>query len=73
MVIVIERTGGDTGDNEVEYSYEKIEDGTLYLTREYTNNGDEDVLCVVVSCVDFVVVNKHGFDLSQITSVNVAE
>lgn len=73
VVIVIERTGGDTGDNEVEYSYEKIEDGTLYLTREYTHNGDEDVLCVEVSCVDFVVVNKHGFDLSQITSVNVAE
>jgi hypothetical protein len=73
VVIVIERMGGDTGDNEVKYSYEKIEDGTLYLTREYTYNGDEDVLCVEVRCVDFVVVNKHGFDLSQITSVNVAE
>ena len=73
VVIVIERMGGDTGDNEVKYSYEKVEDGTLYLTREYTYNGDEDVLCVEVNCVDFVVVNKHGFDLSQIISVNVAE
>lgn len=73
MVLVIERTGGDTGDNEVEYSYEKFEDGTLYLKREYTHAPEYEVLCVEVRCVDFVVMNVHGFDLSQITSITVSE
>ena len=73
VVFVIERIGGDTGNNEVVYSYNKFENGTLHMTREYTYNGQYDVLCVEVRCVDFVVVNKYGFDLSQIENIVVAE
>lgn len=73
VVFVIERLGGDPGDNEVAYSCTGFEDGTLYLAREYTYSGDEEVPCVEVRCVDFVVVNKYGFDLSQIENIVVTE
>lgn len=73
VVFVIERLGGDTGDNEVAYSCTGFEDGTLYLAREYTHNDEYEVLCVEVRCVDFVVVNKYGFDLSQIENIIVTE
>lgn len=73
VVFVIERLGGDPGDNEVAYSCTGFEDGTLYLAREYTYSGDEEVPCVEVRCVDFVVVNKYGFDLSQIENIIVTE
>ena len=73
VVIVIERTGSDPGDNEVAYTCYGVEDGTLYLAREYIHSGDAEVPCIKVRCVDFVVVNKYGFDMSQIKAINVAE
>ena len=73
VVIAIERTGGDPSDNEVAYSCTGFEDGTLYLAREYIRSGDAEVPCIEVRCVDFVVVNKYGFDLSQIENIVVTE
>ena len=73
VIIAIERTGGDPSDNEVAYTCYGVEDGTLYLARKYTYSGDAEVPCIEVRCVDFVVVNKYGFDLSQIENIVVTE
>lgn len=71
FVIAIARDEGDPGDNEVEYSNVTLEDGVLYLDREYTYGGEHDVPAVEVRCVDFVVINFYGSDPSQITFVDV--
>ena len=73
MVLVIERLGGDPSDNEVTYQCVGVEDGILYLVRENVVSGDYEVPAIEVRCVDFVVLNKYGYDMSTIENIVITK
>ena len=73
MILVIERLGSDPSQNEVAYQCGGVEDGTLYLVRKYVDRGDYEVPAIEVRCVDFVVLNKYGYDMSEIENIVVTE
>ena len=73
VILVIERFGEDPSRNEVAYQCSGVEDGTLYLVRKYVDRVDYEVPTIEVRCVDFVVLNKYGYDMSEIENIVVTE
>ena len=73
VVLVIERLGGDPSDNEVTYQCIGVEDGILYLVRKNVVSGDYEVPAIEVRCVDFVVLNKYGYDMSTIENIVITK
>ena len=73
VILVIERFGGDPSENEVTYQCIGVEDGTLYLVRKYVDRGDYEVPAIEVRCVDFVVLNKYGYDMSLIENIVITK
>lgn len=73
VILVIERFGDDPSHNAVAYQCIGVENGTLYLVRKCVDRGDYEVPSIEVRCVDFVVLNKYGYDMSEIENIVITK